>query len=210
MRFKKLSKRKYLGTLVIFISFIFLLSRIGLPFLFNQSLSRQDVKSTAAISGAGFVIGTYLLAGPLAALIAIAATASAAAEGGCTGCAGGGGEEAPSGPTIAYSPTSFSFSAAKDGPNPSSQTLSIWNSGEDTLDWSVSDDAAWLSLSPISGSSTGEEDSVTVSVDISGLSAGTHSATITISAPGATNTPQTVPVGLTIELGEPPQPPEEG
>jgi len=210
MRFKKLSKRKYLGILVIVISFIFLLSQIGLSFLSNQILSGQDVKSAIMISGVGFIIGTYLLAGPLAGLIAIAATASAAAEGGCTGCAGGGGGEVPSGPTIAYSPISFSFSATINGPNPSGQTLTIWNSGGDTLDWSVSDDAAWLSLNSTNGSSTGEEDSVTVSVDISGLSAGTYSATITISDSGATNTPQTVPVGLTIELGEPPQPPEEG
>lgn len=104
----------------------------------------------------------------------------------------------PQQPTIDYSPSSFSFSATQGGSNPSSQTLSIRNSGGGALDWSVSDDAGWLSLSPTSGSSTGETDSVAVSVSISGMSVGSYSATITISASEATNTPQTVPVSLTI------------
>jgi len=101
-------------------------------------------------------------------------------------------------PAIAFSPSSFSFTATKGGANPSSQALSIWNSGSGTLSWSASGDATWLSLSPASGSSTGEADNVTVSVSISGMSAGSYKGIITISAPGATNTPQTVPVTLTI------------
>ena len=104
-------------------------------------------------------------------------------------------------PIIGYSPSSFSFTAEEGGANPSDQTLSIWNAGTETLNWSVSDDAAWLSLDPTSGSSTGETDTVTLSVDISGMSAGDYDADITITAPGATNTPVTVPVSLTIAPG---------
>ena len=103
-------------------------------------------------------------------------------------------------PTISYSPSSFNFTTTEGGSNPSSQVLEIWNSGGGTLNWSVSDDANWLSLSPTSGSSTGEHGPVTVSVDISGMSAGSYSATITISAPGATNTPQSVSASLTIGI----------
>jgi len=99
---------------------------------------------------------------------------------------------------ISYSPSSFSFTATEGGANPLSQTLEIWNSGGGTLDWSVSDNAAWLSLDPTSGSSTGEHDPVTVSVDISEMAADDYSATITIWASEATNTPRTVPVSLTI------------
>jgi hypothetical protein len=109
--------------------------------------------------------------------------------------------EAPA--TIGYSPSSLSFAGTQGGANPSSQTLSIWDSGSGTISWSVSDDAAWLSLSPTSGSSTGETDNVIASVDISGMGAGSYSATITISAPGATNTPQTVSVSLTINSAAP-------
>jgi len=101
-------------------------------------------------------------------------------------------------PTIAYSPNRFPFSATPGGANPASQILEIWNSGPGTLDWSVTDNAAWLALAPTSGSSSGEHDQVTASVDIGGMSAGDYSATITIAAAGATNTPRTLAVGLTI------------
>jgi len=107
--------------------------------------------------------------------------------------------------TIAYSPLSFSFSATEGGANPSNQTLDIWNSGSGTLNWSVSDNANWLTLNPTNGTSTGEHDAVTLSVAISGLAADTYNATITISALGATNTPQTVPVSLTINPAVPPE-----
>jgi hypothetical protein len=105
---------------------------------------------------------------------------------------------APPPSVIGFSPPSFSFYATEGGANPADQTLEVWNSGGGTLVWSVADDAAWLGLNPPSDSSTGEHDAVTVSVDISGMSANNYDATITISAPGATNTPQTVPVNLTI------------
>ena len=104
-------------------------------------------------------------------------------------------EEEP--PTIAFSPSSLSFSTPKSS-NPANKTLSIWNSSSGTLDWSVSDDATWLSLNPTSGSSTAEVISITLLVSTSGMDTGSYSATITISAPGATNTPQTVPVNLRI------------
>jgi hypothetical protein len=68
----------------------------------------------------------------------------------------------------------------------------------------VVDDAAWLSLSPASGSSIGDDvENVTVSVDISEISAGSYQTAITISASGATNTPQIVPLTLTITLPTP-------
>jgi hypothetical protein len=103
-------------------------------------------------------------------------------------------------PTISFSPSSFTFTAAQGGSNPANQTLEIWNSGTSgtTLNWSVSDNATWLSLSPTSGSSTGEHDNVTLSVNISGMTAGSYSGTITISDANATNSPRTVSVSLTI------------
>jgi hypothetical protein len=106
-------------------------------------------------------------------------------------------------PTIAYSPTTLSFTATQGGPNPPSQTLRVWNSGGGDLGWSLSGNATWISLSPAAGSSTGESDTdaVTVSVNISGMSPGSYSATIIISAPGATNTPRTVLLGLTVLQG---------
>jgi hypothetical protein len=100
--------------------------------------------------------------------------------------------------SIAFSPSSFTFTAPFGGPDPANQTLGIWRSGEGTLNWSVSDNAAWLTLQPLSGSSTGEQDNVTLSVDVAGLASGTHNAAITITDPGAINSPRTVPVSLTV------------
>jgi uncharacterized delta-60 repeat protein len=104
-------------------------------------------------------------------------------------------------PTIGYSPTSFSFTAIQGGSNPPNQSLSIWNAGDGTLNWSVSDNATWLSLNPISGQDSG---AVTVSVNIAGLIPDTYNATITITASGATNSPVSIPVTLTIN----PTPPD--
>jgi predicted secreted protein len=101
-------------------------------------------------------------------------------------------------PSISYSPYSLSFTAVQGGNNPAIQAIGIWNSGGGTLDWSVSDDATWLNLSPTNGSSTGGTSNVIVSVDISGLSAGNYNAMITISSPDATSSPQTIIVTLTI------------
>ncbi|MCP2606362.1 choice-of-anchor D domain-containing protein, partial [Candidatus Aminicenantes bacterium AC-708-I09] len=101
-------------------------------------------------------------------------------------------------PEIWRSPSSMTFEATEGGSNPSSQTLQVKNSGGGTLSYSISDNATWLSVSPTSGTSTGNTNNHTVSVNISGLSAGTYNATITITASGATNSPQTVQVNLTV------------
>jgi len=103
-------------------------------------------------------------------------------------------------PAIMAGPSSLNFNAQQGGANPASQTLSVWNSGGGTLTWAASDNADWLILSPSKGSSTGEIDNMTLSVDISGMDAGTYAAVITISASGAANTPQTVVVNLAINL----------
>jgi len=84
-------------------------------------------------------------------------------------------------PRISRSPSSMTFNATEGGSNPPSQTLQITNTGGGTLNWEVAVDQSWVSLSSTTGSSTGETDNVTVSVNIAGLSAGTHTATISYS-----------------------------
>ncbi|MBA7502731.1 hypothetical protein ES706_01324 [subsurface metagenome] len=108
--------------------------------------------------------------------------------------------EAIQGPVIGFDPSSLSFVAEEGGQNPPSQTLEIRNAGIGAMLWAValSSDAAWLSLSPPIGTSSSEIDKVTVTVDISGMSTGDYSATITITAEKVPNTPQTVPVDLSI------------
>ena len=63
------------------------------------------------------------------------------------------------------------------------------------MSWTASDDAAWLSVSPASGTNSG---TVTVTPNISGLAAGTYNATVTIDAGTATGSPASIPVTLTV------------
>ncbi len=106
-----------------------------------------------------------------------------------------GGAGAPTNPTIGVSPSSFSFTATAGGANPANQSLSITNTGGGTLNWTASDNATWLTISPTSGTAPS---TVTLSVNIAGLTPGTYNGTITVTATGATNSPVNVPVTLTV------------
>jgi len=82
--------------------------------------------------------------------------------------------------------------------NPNSQQFRVRNSGNGTLNYSITDNKTWLSTSPTSGSSTGEWDDIAVSVNIAGLAGGTHTGSITITSGDASNSPQVISVDLTI------------
>jgi len=100
-------------------------------------------------------------------------------------------------PVIALG-TAALASSVKRKKNAASQSFEVWNAGGGTLDYSISDDASWLSVSPASGASTGEQDTVSVDYSTSALAAGTYTATITVSDPGAANSPRTIAVTLTV------------
>jgi hypothetical protein len=62
-------------------------------------------------------------------------------------------------------PKTFGFNSDTD---PGPKTLEIWNSGSGTLDWTASVPTKyqnWLSVAPQAGSSTGERDAITVTID---------------------------------------------
>jgi len=96
-------------------------------------------------------------------------------------------------PAIGLSRTSLGFAGKVGGTIPSAQTLAVSNVGGGTLTWSASDNSTWLTLSPVSGTNSG---TVTASVNLTGLTAGTRTATITVAAIGATT--KTIPVTLTL------------
>jgi hypothetical protein len=98
---------------------------------------------------------------------------------------------------MALDPEVLSNSCIK-GKNAPAQTFSIWNSGLGSLNYSINDNAAWLSCSPNVGSSTGEHDTITVTYASSTLAAGTYKATITVTGPEATNTPRQIQVTLKV------------
>ncbi len=100
-------------------------------------------------------------------------------------------------PTIALAPTLLTniCIVGRDAPT---QSFDVWNSGEATLNYTITDDANWLSCSPSTGQSTGEYDPIDVNYVTSALSTGIYNATITVSDPGASNPSQTVTVELSV------------
>ena len=70
------------------------------------------------------------------------------------GCRNGGGGATT--PLIKPTPTSLMFSALEGGTDPADQTIALTNRGINTLTWTVSSNAGWLTVSPTSkrGSTT--------------------------------------------------------
>ncbi len=102
------------------------------------------------------------------------------------------------GATITLSTNALAFSVSYDGNTAPSQTFTVKNTGDSstTLNYTVSENLPWLTRTPGSGTSTGEEDTITVSVNATGLTRGLYSGTITVSDPNASNNPQTINVTL--------------
>jgi len=99
-------------------------------------------------------------------------------------------------PRLAVNPTSMSFTAQVGGKPPAGQTIAIVSTGA-PLGFSVTagSSAAWLAATPADGLTPG---SITISVNPSGLAAGSYKSSISIAATGADNSPQTVPVTLVV------------
>ena len=101
-------------------------------------------------------------------------------------------------PSILLNPTSLSFSGVQGGPSPLAKPLTVSNPTGGTLTWSLTETAAWLGLNIVTGTTTTETDSISASVSTSGLAAGSYSTVITLTASGSSNSPQAIPVLLTV------------
>ncbi|NIM15748.1 MAG: hypothetical protein GTO45_27485, partial [Candidatus Aminicenantes bacterium] len=80
-------------------------------------------------------------------------------------------------------------------------TFRVKNIGGGTLNFSVSDDRTWISVSPNSGSCESQQksDIITVTITTSGLAYGSdNTGTITVSDLNASNSPQTISVTVSI------------
>ena len=107
----------------------------------------------------------------------------------------------PPPPVLSTTPASLSFSATAGGASPAAKTITVSNTGGGSMDWTASETASWLSVSPASGTNGG---TVTVTPSITGLAAGTYTADVTVAAAGVAGSPKTIPVTLTLD---PPTPP---
>ena len=101
-------------------------------------------------------------------------------------------------PCIETSSAEFNFSGWLDAPAPQPQVLSIVNMGAGPLDWDATHSCSWLTADPAQGTSSGQINEITLSVDATGLTAGQHDCELTISDPCASNDPQTVMVHFDV------------
>jgi hypothetical protein len=100
-------------------------------------------------------------------------------------------------PAIGLSPTSF-VHEVDEGGNLAADTFIVENVGGGTLDYTISVDADWMSVAPVRGTSTGEQDTITLSYSTSHLAPRTYEGVVTITDPNATNDPKTVHVTLNV------------
>ncbi len=104
----------------------------------------------------------------------------------------------PPAPAISRSPASFTRTVSA-GQNLPSDQFTVQNAGGGTLNYTITDNAGWLSVNPAAGSSTGESDPIAINYNTTGLGLGQHNATITITDAAAGNSPQTIGVSVTVE-----------
>jgi uncharacterized protein (TIGR03437 family) len=116
-------------------------------------------------------------------------------------------------PAITLSATSVNFTLATAGSTATTQTFTLTNTGQGTLNWAAAatttSGGAWLSVSPANGSVLAGPNGTTVTVTAkpAGLAAGDYYGQIQITSPSAASQFQTITVRLTVQTaGEaPPQ-----
>ena len=93
------------------------------------------------------------------------------------------------------SPAALSFQALQGGASPASQSVTVSKQNKKTTNWTASDSASWVAVSPASGSMT-DTSQITVSVNTAGLAAGTYSATVAVTMYKGGSV--SIPVSLTV------------
>lgn len=102
------------------------------------------------------------------------------------------------------SPSALSFAVQQGQSNPPAQTLTITNSGTGTLTYTATNTESWIMLNSLSGTVyPNSSTTISVGVNISGLSAATYNRKITITANSCAK--EIIPV--TLEVTAPPTPP---
>ena len=96
---------------------------------------------------------------------------------------------------LAVTPWNLQFAYTTGGSVPEARSIQITNSGSGTVTWTATASDSWLSVSPASGTFPS---TLSVSVSPASLAAGTYTGTVLITPSGATNSPLTVYVSLTV------------
>jgi len=102
------------------------------------------------------------------------------------------------GPEIELSRDGIEFSAHEGDTVSLEQAFTIRNSRGGLLSWQISGDCDWLDVNPTAGTSRGNSDEITVTVDVSDLVWGQYNCSLSISDPNASNSPAALPVSLDL------------
>jgi hypothetical protein len=99
-------------------------------------------------------------------------------------------------PVLSVKPSTIADAAMFGETQKHNQSLAITNAGRGDFSWTATDDAPWITLSSAADSGA---DTITVSLDPTGLAPGLHTGNIVVTSPGAMGSPTTVPVNFTIQ-----------
>jgi len=101
------------------------------------------------------------------------------------------------------SPTSLTFQAVQGGASPSNQTISVNKGSNGPGTWTATESAPWLSLSPGAGTIK-KTTQITVSINPSGLAAGSYTTTvfINLSKDGSVSFPVTLMISPSSTTSE--------
>jgi len=105
----------------------------------------------------------------------------------------------PKSPQIQLDTVSFNRVSFLNGSLPN-DGFTLINVGVAPLQYTITDDASWLTVIPATGTSTIETDAVEIQYDLASLSAGDYTAIINVSDPSASNSPQHITVDLSIVI----------
>ena len=101
--------------------------------------------------------------------------------------------------TVGATPSDFVYQTGLAAPPAQTVPIAV-TSG--TLNYSVttstSDGSKWLAVSPLSGQLTQAAQNLTIAVNPVSLATGNYTGNVTISAPGAANSPVTIPIRLSV------------
>ncbi len=101
-------------------------------------------------------------------------------------------------PWVYRLPATIAASASVGG-DPANQGFGVTNIGIGTLNYVVTTNAAWMTISPVSGSFTNRQSQQhTVDFITTGLATGVYNGTITLTDANASNSPATIAVTLTL------------
>ena len=97
------------------------------------------------------------------------------------------------------SSSSFTFRAPVGGAAPASKILSVWNLGSGLLSFSVTENTPWLTVNPLSGTSTGSNNRVQLNLGVApaGLEVGSYQGQVLLTGAFG-NSPRVVRVTLEV------------